>query len=384
MRYVWNTNGKDLKSLCKINNLVPVNHLQRARNSFDGALTFRRRSNWISQLDWTIMSSSLIDHIHSYHILQDTDLPTDHAALVLHIRVMDVPASCILSCANQLGVYTFQETSMTKKAIKANVIDTRTYVNNLPHITTIWNHSEEMDIHQMCELLSQTLYETAQVARVKRVAKWNVAPANATNRWKNILSHNNDRELWSAINWNGTLITDIGNEKPTDGDFCSHFETLLNQSDNENLENYVPETVKYIPILDDFIRPDEVEKCIRELKPNKAAGVDGISPGLLKMLPYEWTVLLTHTFNKIFVSGCPLNWTFMKMFTIFKKGSRQDPQNYRGISVISALPKLYDMVLSNRLTVTVPYQDNRNGRYGYQNMATAGDNSSGNLRVFID
>ena len=35
-------------------------------------------------------------------------------------------------------------------------------------------------------------------------------------------------------------------------------------------------------------------------------------------------------------------------------------------------------------TFTVPYQDNRNGRYGYQNMATAGDSSSGNLRVFID
>ena len=35
-------------------------------------------------------------------------------------------------------------------------------------------------------------------------------------------------------------------------------------------------------------------------------------------------------------------------------------------------------------TSTVPNQDNRNGRYGYQNMATAGDSSSGNLRVFID
>ena len=33
---------------------------------------------------------------------------------------------------------------------------------------------------------------------------------------------------------------------------------------------------------------------------------------------------------------------------------------------------------------TVPNQYNRNGRYGYQNMATAGDSSSGNLRVFID
>ena len=64
-----------------------------------------------------------------------------------------------------------------------------------------------------------------------------------------ILSHNNDRELWSAINWNGTLnIPDSGNGKPNDKDFCSHFETLLNQSDNEHLENYVPDTVTYTNI----------------------------------------------------------------------------------------------------------------------------------------
>ena len=56
------------------------------------------------------------------------------------------------------------------------------------------------------------------------------------------------------------------------------------------------------------------------------------------------------------------------------------------------VPKLLFLIKSSPKNIllliisisTVPNQDNRNGRYGYQNMATAGDSSSGNLRVFID
>ena len=41
----------------------------------------------------------------------------------------------------------------------------------------------------------------------------------------------------------------------------------------------------------------------------------------------------------------------MKIFAIYRKGHRLDPQNYRGISIISAISKLYDMVLSDRFSL---------------------------------
>ncbi len=37
------------------------------------------------------------------------------------------------------------------------------------------------------------------------------------------------------------------------------------------------------------------------------------------------------------------------MFTIFKKGDRDNPDNYRGISVANSIAKLYDMVICERL-----------------------------------
>ena len=38
------------------------------------------------------------------------------------------------------------------------------------------------------------------------------------------------------------------------------------------------------------------------------------------------------------------------MFTVFKRGSRSDANNYRGISVINAIAKVFDMVLCHRLS----------------------------------
>ena len=86
-------------------------------------------------------------------------------------------------------------------------------------------------------------------------------------------------------------------------------------------------------------------------KGNKAAGTDGIPPGLIKVLPDEWLILITFIFNQIFSATYPSSWSQLKIFTIFKKGQRSDSQNYRGISIVSAIPKIYDMVLNNRFAM---------------------------------
>ena len=133
--------------------------------------------------------------------------------------------------------------------------------------------------------------------------------------------------------------------------FSSHFENLLNQPGTDTAITYTPRNEVYIPVLDDPFTPDEIANSIRKLKMNKSAGIDGIPPGILKALPEEWIILMTHIFNCVFTSGYPLYWTLTKIFTIFKKGARDDPQNYRGISVLSCIPKLYDLTLSRRFSL---------------------------------
>ena len=69
---------------------------------------------------------------------------------------------------------------------------------------------------------------------------------------------------------------------------------------------------------------------------------------MLKLLNDNWIIFITYLFNLIFENSYPLLWGCAKVFSIFKKGNHALPQNYRGISIMVALAKLYDMVLSER------------------------------------
>lgn len=86
------------------------------------------------------------------------------------------------------------------------------------------------------------------------------------------------------------------------------------------------------------------------MKPDKACGPDGVPPGVFKLLPPDWILCIAMLFNCIFSSGSyPDLWSKAKFFTIFKRGDRKEPSNYRGISVINSIAKLYDLVLCCRL-----------------------------------
>ena len=105
-----------------------------------------------------------------------------------------------------------------------------------------------------------------------------------------------------------------------------------------------------IPILDSPISQAEIYDQVRNVKPDKSCGSDGISPGIFSMLPAHLFLTIVTLFNRIFLGGeYPLAWSIAKIFTIQKKGNIQNPDNYRGISVTNSMAKLYDMILCSRL-----------------------------------
>ncbi len=162
-----------------------------------------------------------------------------------------------------------------------------------------------------------------------------------------------DREIWKAIDWAGDTTGGCHGsaDRPTDGDFKQHFEELLGSADYTLETDAVMSDVS-TPILDDQITPMEVDQCIRSLKTDKSAGPDGIAPGLFRLLPPVWVVLVTSILNTVFISGTyPPSWCFAKLCVLFKKGNRRLCEDYRGISIMSSLAKLYDMVLCRRLTL---------------------------------
>ena len=82
-------------------------------------------------------------------------------------------------------------------------------------------------------------------------------------------------------------------------------------------------------------------KAIKELKCNKAHLIDGVlNVNILLIL-----------FNRILDSGkIPSDWSTGIIITLYKgKGPQFDPNNYRGITLLSCVGKLFTSILNNRL-----------------------------------
>ena len=106
------------------------------------------------------------------------------------------------------------------------------------------------------------------------------------------------------------------------------------------------------PILDQNFTEEEIKRAIRHLKNNKSSGIDEILNEYLINSTSEYIKLYTELFNVILKCGIiPEEWSFGIIKPLYKgKGSRTDPNNYRGITIISCLSELFTSVINMRLT----------------------------------
>ena len=168
----------------------------------------------------------------------------------------------------------------------------------------------------------------------------------SNHRWKNLMESKDPKTIWGAINWKGDIDKRSTN-CPDDEHFKIHFEELLNDSSNDSFEQDLEEC-PYIPILDDPFVPTELDVVMKDLKPGKS--FTGICPGLFAVLPTVWLTFFVILFNILFLGmNYPVQWTYSKLVTLFKSGNRMVCGNYRGISIMDTLAKIYDKLLLNRL-----------------------------------
>ena len=104
----------------------------------------------------------------------------------------------------------------------------------------------------------------------------------------------------------------------------------------------------------------EVKEICNTLKNNKACCKDLILNDFLKNSPHECHELITNYFNAILDTGCvPDDWCVGVIKPLFKnKGSMDDPDNYRGITLHSCMGKLFTALLNNRLTNMLKNMEN--------------------------
>ncbi|CAM5100391.1 unnamed protein product [Eretmochelys imbricata] len=126
----------------------------------------------------------------------------------------------------------------------------------------------------------------------------------------------------------------------------------------------------------------EIEAKLKQLNGTKSGGPDNLHPRILKKLAPEIASPLARIFNKSVNSGVvPYDWRIANIVPIFKKGKKSDPVNYRPASLISAVCKVLEKILKEKVIKDIEV----NGKWDkIQHGFTKGRSCQTNLISFFE
>ena len=102
--------------------------------------------------------------------------------------------------------------------------------------------------------------------------------------------------------------------------------------------------------LGQFVTPEMIAQKIKKMKDNKSSRVDGIPPKLLKEIVEQISTTLAKLFNFSLEEGIvPSEWKEANITPLFKKGSRNKPDNYRSVSLTSVVSKLFETIIRDHM-----------------------------------
>ena len=99
-----------------------------------------------------------------------------------------------------------------------------------------------------------------------------------------------------------------------------------------------------------YISPDDIVKIIRNLRPKSSAGYDNISTKLLKEIEHVISRPLSIIINQSLCTGIfPDKLEIAKVIPLYKKDDNKSFGNYRPISLLSSISKIFERVAFNQL-----------------------------------
>ena len=140
---------------------------------------------------------------------------------------------------------------------------------------------------------------------------------------------------------------------PTIQDFYTYFKEINSAPTNEQLviDPDIPQA--HHDNLNMPISESEINKCITNLQNSKSPSpTDDIFHEYIKTTKDIMLLIYTKLFNCVFNTGfIPNTWLEGIIMPIYKnKGDPNDPSNYRPITILSCLGKLFTSILNQRLT----------------------------------
>lgn len=171
------------------------------------------------------------------------------------------------------------------------------------------------------------------------------------------LNKNDPKAYWKLLD--DLKREDSVNTEPqiSSNEWVDHFSNLntINDKFNSRVEEISKllseqEKLREFTEIDFQITPEELFQSLTSLKNNKAVGLDVISNEMLKCAFSSLQNCLLKLFNTVLANGTyPSIWKKAYITPLHKGGSLDDPNNYRGIAILSCTAKLFNSILTKRL-----------------------------------
>ena len=156
---------------------------------------------------------------------------------------------------------------------------------------------------------------------------------------QNVTSLKNDEDI---------LITD---DKGKADLLNKYFSSVFTKEDLKNLPHMSEGEKSNEMFASDLIITEEAVRAkLSNLNPNKSPGPDKLYPRILKELCNELAKPLTYFFNLSIEKGeLPEEWKLAEVTAVFKKGDKQNPGNYRPISLTCILCKVLESLVRDAI-----------------------------------
>lgn len=169
--------------------------------------------------------------------------------------------------------------------------------------------------------------------------------------WTFIKNKQKNNGLCNSFHYNNIELSDC---KTIVEGFASYFESVYSTVDQShyNIPDVNSTTCDTLNIT--CILRNEVEIAIKKLKSKSTAGPDMIPPFIIKGCANILIDPLLYIYNlSIKTSLFPSAWKVSRVCPVLKSGHRSAITNYRPISILSSVAKVFEFILYNRMSIFI-------------------------------
>lgn len=412
--HVVDSHGRRLVDLCKTTSLLIGNG--RLHTDQIGEFTFHSH-NGSSTVDYILLGKDDFKCISNFEIVEQNEF-SDHSGLNFCVKLKSEKITCNSENPVKDAYIKLDETkvqqykemlSYSEHIISSFTIDLDNYENNIEgivssfvnllqdHAFSIFGKTRKQNKNQTNNKRNQEWFNSdcynarklfkharnkfvkfkndenrrdfinakTHFNRIKRREKNKFKSKQKVNLTK--MAKEKPRQFWNKVKTQYTKHRSVA-ENLNINDIYTHFENLYG-SDYQHADN---NTFDRDTIGDDFldkeISYDEVRRVVFQQNNNKSSGVDSLPAEIFKYSFDKIGNFLTKLFNRLFENGeYPKSWGEGIIVPIFKGGDLEDPKNYRGITLINVISKIYSQILLNRITTwSIDNEKIIHNQFGFQ------------------